>query len=151
MSGLPEKWKEAIREVVDQYFYPDDTEKEMTAEITAALTKLWQEQQAQEQRDLEAANKTGFRHGREWELAEWERHLLEHSPRIPGVCSWCSGEKDHDAELSKRVRNQALLDAAGVCIPTEEGDDCNGGCHDSDAAAIRALLDKPESTVREQP
>lgn len=136
MSSLPEKWKEAIHKVLNNWGYGVSS----LPEITAALTQLWEEQQAQAQREMGTVLTIlfGKLRGAAWNAVH------EDYPEVAEKVA------RHDAELRKRVRNQALTYAAGVCIPTEIDDtDCNIGCHDADAAAIFALLDKPESTVRE--
>ena len=33
-----------------------------------------------------------FTRGRNWEISEYKRHLTEHNPQIPGLCSWCKLE-----------------------------------------------------------
>lgn len=169
--SLPEKWKEAIWHLIFGAEGDFDRDR-LVSEITAALIPLWEEQQAQAQRDVEAAEEAASRdfyeplrlannmllslavkflpgEGEDCELyRELSGHLLgltvsaEQRPGYAGKGALAR----HDAELRKQVRKEdaELLDAK---LREME----SSGLDYSWSELIRQALDKPESTVREQP
>lgn len=137
--SLPEKWKEAIRKKLVSYCTEDDAHDQppcgtcdaIASDITVALTKLREEQQAQAQREMGTVLTIlfGKLRGAAWNAVH------EDYPEVAEKVA------RHDAELRKLVLQEVFnyWDSENV----DSGDVWDW--------LLEQIADKPESTVREKP
>jgi hypothetical protein len=66
-------------------------------------------------------DKESFTRGRNWEIAEYKRHLVDHNPQIAGVCSWCRLE----TEWGRTIVAEAISGPVTPPAPGEELGTCD--------------------------